>query len=477
MVRLYTFMIAGIFLFSLSPGGLASAGNINIAGKAPGYAGEEIIFSRYTDLISFSEEEVFRAMVDENENFSASFIGGEEPQKIFSHAGRYFIYLYVESGMEYQVILPPRSERARHEKLNPYFEGIPTHIAVLNHDGPELNLLIRKFDDIYDPLIQVSLVGMSARESMDFVDSVSAVMDYHFDGLHHPWFEDYRKYRMAHLERMTRIRAARGLSDTYFRDSPVLYGNIAYMELFNQVYERYFLFFSRTVRGSRIFDDINNKRSLSSLMNTLQTDTVLGKDRLLEMVVLKGIHDAFYGSDFSRSGLLAVLDSLSAATRYPEHVSTARNIRDKLTRLMPGFDPPGFHLTGRDGIKKGLDDFRGYYVYLNFCMAASYSCLSEFEILNRLHADHRDYLKIVTVFIDEDPRSMMNFLLKNNYDWDFLHYGDQPSILRDYDVRMFPTYYLIDRNGKMLMAPAPSPAEDFEIYLFRTMRARGELIR
>jgi hypothetical protein len=475
MARLTSFIISVIFLFSLSPGDIAARDYVIVEGKAPGYAGEEIIFYGFTDLISLSEKEIFRVRVDENEEFYARFTTGEEPKKIFSHAGRYFIYLFVEAGMDYRVILPPRSERAPHEKLNPYFEGIPTHLAVLNHDSPELNALIRQFDDIFEPLIQVSLVGMGGKESRNFVDSVSAVMDSHFDGLHLSWFDNYRKYRMAHLESITRIRAARGLSDTYFRNSPVLYGNNSYMELFNQVYERYFLFFSRTVRGSRIFDDINNKRSLSSLMNTLQTDTVLGKDRLLEMVVLKGIHDAFYGSDFSRSGLLAVLDSLSAGTSYPEHVSIAGHIREKVTRLMPGFDPPDFLLTGRDGIMKGLDDFRGYYVYLNFCMSASYSCLSEYGILNRLHADHKDYLKIVTVFIDEEPRSMLNFLSRNNYDWEFLYYGDQPSILRDYDVRMFPSYYLIDRDGKILMAPAPSPAEDFEIYLFRTMRSRGEL--
>ena len=475
MMRLIICFIALLRFSFPAAAGPAAERYASFEGKAPGYAGEEMIFYRYTDMISFSEEEIFRLPVDGNGEFSVRFPAGDEPEKVFSHAGRYFIYLYVEAGNDYSVILPPKTEKAPHEKLNPYFKGIPTHIAVLNQDSTELNSLIRKFDDMYELLLHGSLAGMAGDESRSYIDSVSAQMDMHFAGAHNPWFDDYRKYKMARLESLTRITAARGLSDSWFRDLPVLYGNNAYMELFNHVYDRYFLFFSRTVRGSRIFDDINRRRSLSALMSTLQTDTVLGCGRLLEFVVLKGIHDAFYGSDFSRSGMLAVLDSLAAQTIYPEHLRIAGHIREKVTRLLPGFDPPGFRLTGRDGRIRELSDFRGYYVYLNFCTAASYSCMSEYQILDRLDADHGDYLKIVTVYIDENYQSMLDFLEKSDYGWEFLFYGDQPGILRDYDVRMFPGYYLIDRDGKMLMAPAPSPAEDFELYLFRTMRSRGEL--
>ena len=469
------FVFTFIWLTFFAASGALQNGTVVISGSAPGYAGEEVIFYSWTDQISFTEKERFRFSVDPNDEFSLEFDPGDTPLFIFSHTGRYFLYMFVEDGKEYRIVLPPKTEKAPHERLNPYFEGIPTHIAVVNHDSTELNALISNFDEMYDPLFHGSLARMTEDQAVSFIDSVTAEMDFHFEGIQHSWFDSYRKYKMAQLESIARARTARSLSETWFRHEPVLYDNPAYMELFNQVYDRYFLFFSRTVRGNRIFNDINKRNSLSSLMTTLQSDTVLGRGRLLELVVLKGLHDAFYGSDFSRSGLLVVLDSLAAGTVYPEHSRIASHIREKVTRLLPGFEPPGFMLRDREGTMKGLKDFRGHYVYLNFCTATSYSCLSEYQILDRLNDDHGEYLKIVTVLIDRDYQAMVDFLGKNDYDWDFLYYGDQPSILKDYDVRMFPSYYLIDRDGTVLMAPAPSPAEDFELYLFRTMRSRREL--
>ena len=449
---------------------------IRISGHAPGYSGQEIVFYSWTDQISFTEKELFRFTVDKSDEFSLEFEAGADTLYIFSHADRYFIYMYVEGGKEYRIVLPLRSEKAPHENLNPYFKGIPTHIAVVNHDSTDLNSLIRNFDDFIEPLFQVSLTRMSPEQGKHYLDSVWAEIDLRFGGVRHSYFEGYRDYKTGLLESIALFRTARGLSDNRFRNNPVLYGNNAYMELFRHVYDRYFLFFSRTVKGSRIFDDINQRKSLSSLLHTLQTDSVLGSDRLMELVILKGLHDSFYGSDFSRSGLLTVLDSLAENTIYPEHVRISSHIREKVTRLLPGFNPPEFMLLDRHGKMKTLSDYRGHYVYLNFCVAASYSCLSEYDILKRLDGNHDEYLKIVTVYIDKTHQSMLDFLDKNDYDWEFLFYGNQPSVLKDYDIRIFPWYYLIDRDGTLLMSPAPSPAEDFELYLFRTMRSRGEIM-
>ncbi|MFO7923285.1 MAG: TlpA disulfide reductase family protein [Bacteroidales bacterium] len=448
---------------------------VNITGDAPGYAGEEIVFYRWTDQISFTETELFTVVPDSNGEFSARIEVCDAPLYIFSNTGIYYIYMYIESGSDYRVVLPEKTDKSLREELNPYFEGIPTHIAVLNHDSTELNSLIRSFDEMYEPLFGEPFMRLTTGGDTDILDSISTVFDRHFSDAGHPYFNDYRSYKMALFRIMAQMESARTLSDTYFRSEPVKYRNVAYMEVFNQVYNRYFLFFSRTVKGGRIFDDINKRQSLTDLRNTLSTDPVLGDERLLEMVILKGLHDAFYGSDFSRSGLLVVLDSLAAVTRYSEHVAIAENIREKVTRLMTGFRPPAFELRNREGEIVSLPHYRGDYVYLNFCMAASYGCLSEFDVLARLNENHDEYLRIVTIFVDESHQSMLEFLDKTGYDWDFLFYGDQPSILKEYDIRMFPTYYLIDRDGTLLMSPAPNPAENFEGYLLRVMRSRGEV--
>ncbi|MFP4367037.1 MAG: TlpA family protein disulfide reductase [Bacteroidales bacterium] len=465
-----------IFLLFVFPGKSAVTDRVvHISGEAPGYAGEELVFYSWTDQVSFTEREIFSFKVDSNDRFSAEFVIEDDLLYVFANSGRNYLYMYLEPGKRYQVVLPPKTNRSLHESMNPYFEGVPTHLAVVSHDSTELNAIIRSFDNMYEPVFGDPLIMGSAEDIRNRrADQIIEQIDSSFSWVSHPYFDTYRNYKIGLLKNIAGISSARIISDLYFRHEPVKYDNVAYMELFNQVYNRYFLFFSRTVRGSRIFDDINKRRSITSLMNTLETDTVLGRDRLLELVVLKGLHDAFYDSEFSRSGLLVVLDSLAGRSVFPEHVKIASYIRDKVTRLLKGFKPPEFELRNRDGEIQSLSDFKGQYVYLNFCTAASYSCLAEYEMLKRINDEHGDYLRIVTVFIDNSYQSMPAFLKKNDYDWDFLFYGDQPHVLKDYDVRMFPTYYLIDRDGTLLMSPAPSPAEEFESYLMKTMRSRGE---
>lgn len=465
-----------VVMFALVGTSSGHPDSVRISGHAPGYAGHDIVFHYHKDNITFTEEVFVTISVDSTESFSATAAAKDNPLYVFSNSGVHYLYMYVESGKHYQVVLPEKTPRTRWESLNPYFEGTPTHIAVLNHDDDELNNLISEFDGYYETLFGEPFLALTAQRDQQILDSVSLENERLFSGTGNDWFDDYRRYRMAFFRMMARVEASRGISDNYFRDAPVLYDNIAYMELFNQVYNNYFLFLARTARGKSIHDDINKFASYSRLMNTLQNDDVLGGDRLLEMVMLKGLHDSFYGSDFSRSALLRILDSLAVSTNYPEHAHIARNIREKTTRLMTGFRPPEINMKNREGVFVNLSDYHGEYVYLNFCTAASYSCLSEYDLLQRLDERFGEHFRIVTIFIAEEFEAMTGFLEKNDYNWDFLFYGDQPSVLKDYDIRMFPTCYFIGRDGKLLMSPAPLPSEDFERFLVRTLRSDG-LIR
>jgi hypothetical protein len=77
--------------------------------------------------------------------------------------------------------------------------------------------------------------------------------------------------------------------------------------------------------------------------------------------------------------------------------------------------------------------------------------------------------------VSEDRNKLEDFMQRNGYSWKVLHYEGQPWILEDYMVRAYPTAYLIDRNGKLLLSPAILPSEGFEQQLFRIMRSRGEI--
>jgi hypothetical protein len=446
-----------------------------IKGLAPGYAGTEIVFSRFTDYITNTEKEAGKARVD-NDGYFEIEIDISDITYVFSSIGIYKAYLFVEPSLTHEIELPERKDKTTNEKINPFFEETFVHIAVLNENEDGLNRQIAIFDEEYEELFANVVQGLVDINPAGTLDSLILLIENKYkDELHHNFFGAYRRYRYGFLQHVSMQQKSRSISNELFLNQPVLYNNPAYMELFNQLYNRYFLFFGRTKEGKQIYDDIGKRHSLTSLKKTLSSDDVLKEENLLEFVILKGLHDGFYTADFSRKDLLFILDSIPIVTRNESHSEIAGLIRSKVTKLMVGYEPPAIQLTDREGNVKTLADFSGKYVYLNFCTPASYSCLSEFETLKWLQGKHSDYLEIVTILVDENLESMQAFLKIRPYVWPFLFYGDQPRILKEYDVRTFPAYYLLDRTGKLILSPAPSPSENFENSLFRIMRAKREL--
>ncbi len=453
-----------------------------LEGVATDYAGTSIEFFTYSNQIAYSEKSLGTAKVSSDGKFTVS-LEIKNPQLVFAHCGVYFLFIYVEPNTKYTIILPPKQDKKPDEKLNPYFEEKQVHLIVreCSKNGKsvdpqeELNFYIRSFDDYYGPYMAKYALNVATNKEMSDRDSTILKISNIFPNKDNRFYNDYKNYKIGFLQLMSLQNKSRGISNKYFLDKPILYNNPAYTELFNQVYEKYLVYFGRTPKGKVIYDDINLNKSYSSLKNTLSQDNVLNNDSLKEFVILKGLHDGFYATDFSRGALLNILDSLIHSTKVSEHREIGLEIRDKVTRLLTGYSPPNFQLYDQDGKLKSLSDFKGKYTYIMFCTTQNYACITEFEQVKKLYQKHSDKLNIITVLADENFADSQKFIKGKQLPWVFLHYGNHPQILKEYDIRAFPTYFLINPEGKMAISPAPSPAENFEMTLFKEMRAKGLL--
>ena len=56
---------------------------------------------------------------------------------------------------------------------------------------------------------------------------------------------------------------------------------------------------------------------------------------------------------------------------------------------------------------------------------------------------------------------MKNYMKTNKYEWTFLFFNNQYDLLKDYKVKAYPTFYLVDPDGKMSLLPAVPPSEPF----------------
>jgi peroxiredoxin len=469
------------FIFFIFTSPIIAATNV-INGVAPDYAGVTIDLMTYSNQISYSEKKISSCKVSADGSFSFT-VEASQPTMIFAHTGVYLVYLFIEPGAKYTVQLPPRLEKKPEEKLNPYFEEKQVHLIVkecIKNNNPvslqnELNFYIRSFDDYYGPyMAKYAFNVASQRQEADRDSSIIKIKALFADN-ENQFYNDYKNYKIGFLQFMSLQNKSRAISSLYFSNKPILYNNPAYTELFNQVFDKYFLYFGRTSKGKAIYDDINSMRSYSKLKNTLSGNDVLQNDSLKELVILKGLYDGFYAVDFSRGALLTVLDSLIASTKIDIHKQIGFEIREKVTKLLTGYYPPSFKLYDQNDKLRSLDDFKGKYTYIMFCTTQNYACITEFEQLKKLYEKHADKLNIITILADDNFSESKKFISGKQLPWTFLHYGNTPEVLKEYDVRALPTYFLLDKEGKMAISPAPSPSENFEMSFFNELRSKGIL--
>lgn len=468
-----------ILIFILFVSGITNSLNLHageaiVFGKSEEWANKKISFCRYQEFITYSEEIIASAIVSDDGSFEIK-IPVSETQYVFAHLEIYKLYLYAEPGNKYELVLPPYQAKTPADLLNPYFEELALQAGIANINENDLNLLIRMFDDAYEPYYEKHVIESVSGKDFSTLDADIQRIDAPFTNSTNKFFRDYMKYKYAYLRYLALQHNVTNISEMFFTNQPVLYHNPAYMELFNQVFDKYFLYHGRTEKGKKIYDNINVEKDYSELLQSLKNNNLFKDNTLLELVVLKNLHDEFYNDKFSRSGIMQVLDSLRNNTSIGKHKMISEIIRTKISRLLSGFPPPAFELYDLDSNLVTLQSFKGKYLYLNFCACSSYSCLKEFELLQGVYSRHKERLEIVTIAVDAYDISLSSFLKKNNYQWKFLYYGREANIMNDYDIRAFPTYFLIGPDGNLIQSPAPGPGENFERKLFEVMRSRGDL--
>jgi len=130
----------------------------------------------------------------------------------------------------------------------------------------------------------------------------------------------------------------------------------------------------------------------------------------------------------------------------------------KSTKLAVGQPAPEFVAETIRGNVVSLGSMKGKITVLN--MSATYCpiCRAEIPILKELYARHAaEGLEIVSVLLDAEVDPVEQLVSANHLSWPQILVGVDftKGILADYAVYGTPTYYVIDREGKIAAANVP----------------------
>jgi len=429
------------------------AAQVKITGKAPEYAQNSIDLNTFHDFIS--EEKIKLGTIRFNAEGAFSLnVELEETCLCFADFDGYHGMIYLEPGKSYQIVFPPKRTLTVSQKRNPFVKPEPIWFGILNPAKDELNYQIQLFEQEYTILENQYFDQIFVKQTKSLVDTIKLKLDHKFPKTKSVFFESHKLFRKADLEFALHQGKPASFMETYFSSVKPIYNLAAYSTLFNQVFLNYFSMLTNTLHSAKITSLVNSS-SLQQLDEYFQKQLHFNKE-LSHLVLLKSMNDAYYNKQFTKASILLILDQVKKADWSPYEQKTAQLIHTKLNYLVSGTDPTPLILKDLSGNKVIFSDFRNSYIYLHFTDPKNITCKQHLDELKTIAA-HYNKEKLVIINVIPDRSSF-----KNDRGWAGIFTTTESNLEETYKVKTFPNSFLIGKDGKLLLSPAPNPIDGLD---------------
>ncbi|HNX54861.1 MAG TPA: hypothetical protein PKO30_04710 [Prolixibacteraceae bacterium] len=360
---------------------------------------------------------------------------------------------YIEPGKSYEIVFPPKRNLTDAQKRNPFVKPDPVWFGLKNSTKAELNYQIQRFEQEYTLLENKYFDQIYTTQSKNLVDTVKQSLDHLFPKTDLVLFESHKLFRKANLDFALNQGKSKEFMQTYFEKTKPVYVLGAYAIAFNQTFNNYFekLY---TATGSKKFKEIIGSVNLQKLDDFFQKELNFNKE-LSHLVLLKSLYDAYYSKQFSKTSVLNLLNQVKSPdwTEYEQQI--AKLTEAKLTYLSSGTNPPAIVLKDLNGQKVDFSDYKNKYIYLHFTDPKNLICRQHLDALKTTANLYKEKLVIINVIPDGK-----NF--KNVNGWGGIFTTSETNIEASYKVKTFPNSFLIGKDGRLLLSPAPNPIDGFD---------------
>jgi hypothetical protein len=423
-----------------------------IAATAPGYAQNTIELYTLHDFVT--EEKVKLGIL----KFNAAGLGIvefdiQETTACFADFDGYLGTIYLEPGKSYEILFPPKRTLTESQKRNPFTKPEPVWFGVLNSKETELNFRIQQFEQVYLEYENKYFNQIFAGKSKIAVDTVKKILDKEFPITNDVFFESHKLFRKANLDFALNQGKSDDFLKSYFNTIKPKFQLLAYSTIFNQYFLNYFTSLANSTQHPEL-GNIINSADLNKLNDFLQNKFQFNQE-LSHWIILKSLQDAYYSKQFSKSSILKLFDQVVTENWSAYEQKTARLIRNKLTWLASGTAPPALNLKDIKGSKVSLTDFPNTYIYLHFTDPKNTICMQHLDALKIVAAHYKEKLVIINVIPD-----LSGFT--NSKQWSGIFTSTTKTNLESYKVKTFPNSFLIGKDGKLLLSPAPNPIDGLD---------------
>ncbi|WP_419701075.1 TlpA family protein disulfide reductase [Mucilaginibacter sp. NFX135] len=123
-------------------------------------------------------------------------------------------------------------------------------------------------------------------------------------------------------------------------------------------------------------------------------------------------------------------------------------LKEQTDLLALGSAAPGWTLYTADGKKMSLTQLKGKVVLMDFYFIGCAGCMLSLKPLNNLFEKYKGKNFVIASITERDSKqSVLDF--EKNYHLRYPSYVNAADVVKSYHVNSFPTFYYIDKEGKI----------------------------
>ena len=430
--------------------------SVTLSGLAPSYVGQNIEVYEIEDYFSMKQRLVTSTTVDSDSTFSIS-LNSPYFQKVIIKANNNSGFLYIQPDAEYKLFIPGKN------KYDPVRQsGNQIEIGFLSLDSIDINYKILSFQRWIDNFIgnNYYLRNKDAATYVENLDRFKENVEKAYKLDTSLFFKTYVKFTIAGLDNVNHSaeRNRYEKHDFYIKHTSVQYHNDAYMEYVIKFYQEMIPRLSAETNEA-VYTGVLQS-SPTEVMKALSTEYTMINLRIREMMMLNGLSEMYFSDRFPQTNILSILDSVANRSLFKANSIIAKNLKDRLTQLVPGGPAPTFVLMEDGKETKTLLGYEGRYVYLHFLHPNRIENIKELPLLEKIQEEYKDYVDFITIYEARDSIDT-NFLKQvEALNWDVYAISKGNSIWEKYRVEAYPQYVLIDGTATIVSSPALGPTPD-----------------
>ena len=444
-----------IFFFTLIFLSLTVFGTVIHGNTFKPFVGKTVNLIEYTDYVTLNYRVLQSTEIDSSGNFYFDYDISETQQSIIQI--EYLIgIIYLEPNQKYSIKFPPKSEDGTYKltrnNVNIIFDSIPIN---------DINGLILEFDRMYDQFLQDNRYNVGKKIFHVKLDTFKIAVRKQFEGVRNSYFKNYVRYSIADLELVSPSSHLKvnklGLYNTHIINKKINTKHHAQMRFLLNFYEKTLNNQIGKV-GSKITTILQEKPSYIALDTLLEKDYFFKMKSIRELVIAENLYSLYYNQNYSPSLVLELLKEAELKGTNEDLKLMTRQIVKNITKLIPGSTPQPIRLLNSNKEVISIADFKGKYVYINFWAIWNKESQAEMDIFTKLQEEYGIIIEFVSINIDANYRKFESYCATHpNYDWNMLYYGGQSNLLDEFNIYSIPHYVLLDKEGKILQAPASKP--------------------